>query len=245
MQRLTVGDVLAVPHTWYHTIDLGDGVTTPGWIDIRHVTGRTGLDDDLRGKRALDVGMFDGFWAFDLERRGATVVGIDIDEIPPPDAPGLHRTRVQAEATTTQGAGFAVLKAYFGSAVERIAMNVYDLTPDAIGGPVDVVVVGALLLHLRDPVRALERIRGVLAPGGVVVLVEAYDPKLPARRNARPEALYMAYDTPWTWWLPNRACLRHWLLTAQFTSVVERGTHTAVDVHRFRHHLVVIHARSD
>ena len=243
MDRPTVDDVLALGHTWYHTVDLGGGATTPGWIDIRHVAAKLGVDGDLGGCRALDVGMFDGFWAFELERRGATVVGIDVDDIPPPDAPELHRARMEAEATTTPGAGFAVLKAFFDSSVERIALNVYDLTPDAIGGPVDVVVVGALLLHLRDPVRALERIGDVLAPGGVVVLVEAYDPKLPHGPRAGPEARFMAYDTPWTWWLPNRACLRHWLLTARFTSVDERDTATANDVHGFRHHLAVIHAR--
>ncbi|MHB8671218.1 MAG: class I SAM-dependent methyltransferase [Acidimicrobiales bacterium] len=241
--RPTSDEVLALPHSWYHTIELAPGITTPGWIDIRHVVAATGLPETLHGARALDVGMYDGFWAFELERRGATVIGLDIDEIPPPDTPALHRARMEAEASTTPGAGFEVLRRYFGSEVQRVSCNVYDLTPEAVGGPVDLAVVGALLLHLRDPVRALERVRSALSPGGSLVLVEPTEPALDRGRNARPEARFMAFESPWTWWIPNAACLEHWLRTAQFGEVSVRRTVKAPDVNGFTHHLTVVHAR--
>jgi tRNA (mo5U34)-methyltransferase len=54
-------------------------VVTPGWIDTRAVAGRIPLPFSLAGQRCLDVGTFDGFWAFEMERRGAAeVIAIDI-----------------------------------------------------------------------------------------------------------------------------------------------------------------------
>lgn len=35
-------------------------------------------------------------------------------------------------------------------------LDVRELTPEAIGGQVDLAFIGALLLHLRDPFGALE-----------------------------------------------------------------------------------------
>ena len=66
---------------WYHTIDLPDGTATPGWFDTRVSPGEVDWPRSLRGGRALDVGTFDGFWAFELERRGAAeVIALDVDD---------------------------------------------------------------------------------------------------------------------------------------------------------------------
>ena len=56
------------------------------------------------------------------------------------------------------GRGFELAAGALGSAVERRLVSVYELSPEAIGGPVDLAFSGAIMLHLRDPVRALERI---------------------------------------------------------------------------------------
>ena len=64
---------------WYHTLELAPGVVTPGWHDMRPVLGEIPLPESLAGKRCLDVGTFDGYWAFEMERRGAAeVVAIDV-----------------------------------------------------------------------------------------------------------------------------------------------------------------------
>src|SRR5262249_12084216 len=65
-------------HPWYHTIEFPDGTVTPGRFDHRPLVSRYGLPSDLSGKRALDVGSGDGFWAFTLERLGADVTSVDI-----------------------------------------------------------------------------------------------------------------------------------------------------------------------
>jgi tRNA (mo5U34)-methyltransferase len=64
---------------WYHTVELPDGSATPGWFDLRGQVHHYGLPDSLAGKRCLDVGTWDGFWAFEMERRGGEVVAIDLD----------------------------------------------------------------------------------------------------------------------------------------------------------------------
>ena len=48
---------------WYHTIDVAPGVSTPGVFDLRPVVGRLPWPD-VRGRRCLDVGTYDGFLAF-------------------------------------------------------------------------------------------------------------------------------------------------------------------------------------
>ncbi len=69
----------ALEREWYHTIELAPGVETPGWFDTRGVVPELPFPASLAGKRCLDVATFDGFWAFEMERRGAAeTVGIDI-----------------------------------------------------------------------------------------------------------------------------------------------------------------------
>lgn len=241
--RPTTADVLAAEHRWYHVVELEPGVTTPGFIDLRpHVDGAA-LPADLAGLRALDIGTFDGFWAFELERRGASVIGVDVDQIPPPDTPRSRWAAVQEElAGAVPGTGFGLLKDYFGSSVQRRSINVYDLTPESVDGHVDLVFVGAMLLHLRDPVGALERIREVLRPGGRLVLFEPIDKKL--SRRSEPAARFLQGGTVWTWWYPNAACLRDWVTTAGFTELTEHGTRDAVDATGNRQRLLALHARA-
>ena len=58
------------------------------------------------------------------------------------------------------GRGFRVASAALGSSAQFRELSVYDLDR-AIVGEFDFVYVGSLLMHLRDPVRALERVGAV------------------------------------------------------------------------------------
>ena len=60
--------------SWYHTLDLAPGLTTPGWFDLRPYVDSYWLPERMDGMRALDIGTWDGFWAFEMERRGAAEV---------------------------------------------------------------------------------------------------------------------------------------------------------------------------
>src|SRR5579872_3409662 len=71
--------IAAMP--WYHTIELPGGIVTPGEYDHRPIVSKVPLPERLDGLRCLDVGTHDGFWAFEMERRGAAeVVAIDVED---------------------------------------------------------------------------------------------------------------------------------------------------------------------
>ena len=213
--------------TWYHTIELAPGVLTPGHVDHRWLAGKL-LPDDLSGRRALDIGTFDGFWAFEMERRGAEVVAIDVETIDAAEWPPLNRERLLRESEAhglELGRGFRLAKELLGSNAERVICGVYDLTPEAIGGPVDFIFEGALLQHLRDPVRALERARNTLRPDGRMLVWEVISLLDTMRAPRRPLARFSPILSDFTWWMPNYAALHSMPRAAGFKNVKRVGLH--------------------
>jgi SAM-dependent methyltransferase len=184
------------------------------------------LPDDLRSRRALDVGTFDGFWAFEMERRGASVTAIDVERIDDAEWPPHKREELKRDVERHEvelGTGFRLAAEALRSQVRRVVCDVYDLERERIGGPVDLVFSGTILLHLRDPVRALERIRSVLAPGGELRLIEPFSLGLTLCSPRRPVARLSTLETPFNWWVPNLAALDAWLHTAGFVRVRRLG----------------------
>jgi tRNA (mo5U34)-methyltransferase len=190
---------------WYHTIELAPGVFTPGWFDTRKVVQELPFPASLEGKRCLDVATFDGFWAFEMERRGAAeTVAIDLLDPTQADWPvGSSAEVTEALARRKRaGEGFETARDALGSSVTRLDMNVYDLDPAEVG-EFDFVYLGSLLIHLRDPVRALERVRSVC--GGSLLVVDNIDFSL-TLRHRRPVAALDGRGRPW-WWKLNLAAL--------------------------------------
>lgn len=184
-------------------------------MDLRPVVDRLPWPD-VRGKRCLDVGTYDGFFAFELERRGAaSVVATDISDHAQWDWPRAARERgaeYLAAVAGEKGRGFAEAHAALGSAVEKREISVYDLSPSAVG-EFDVVVCGSLMLHLKDPVRALEAIRSVCA--GSLLSAEQIDPLLTLLSPRRPAMWFRAgHQTQWQ--IPNAAGLRALVESAGF-----------------------------
>jgi tRNA (mo5U34)-methyltransferase len=205
---------------WYHTLQLPGGVVTPGWFDHRAVVELVPLPASLSGLRCLDVGTFDGFWAFEMERRGAAeVVACDVRDPAEWDWPhaSTAATREALVDGRVPGAAFEVARAALGSRVEHRTLSVYDLSPAEVGS-FDVVYVGSLLLHLRDPVGALERVRSVCT--GELVLADAVDGRLERWGRRHPRAVLDGRGRPW-WWSPNAAALARMVEAAGF-EVVER-----------------------
>src|ERR1700712_3578633 len=59
---------------WWHTMDLGDGIVTPGASKSAETLPRLQMPANLAGRTVLDVGAWDGFFSFEAERRGASRV---------------------------------------------------------------------------------------------------------------------------------------------------------------------------
>lgn len=206
--------VAAVPQ-WYHTLELAPGVVTPGWFDLRDAIRSLPFPDDLSGRRCLDIGTFDGFWAFEMEKRGAAEV-VAIDLLDPAAWDWPHGSDAEVVDAIGQrkaaGSGFEVAHRALRSSVQRRELSVYDLDPDDIG-TFDFVYLGSLLLHLRDPVRALERARSVCV--GEALVVDAIDAALSTIFRRRPLAALDGRGRPW-WWKPNVAGLRRMVEVAGF-----------------------------
>ncbi len=203
-------------YPWYHTLDLGGGVVTHGMFDHRGTESRHLLPADLSGMRCLDVGTMDGFWAFAMERRGAAeVVAVDVDDPDALDWPAAVRARIVKTMDETKAARFALARDVLGSSVQRHVRSVYELADDL--GRFDLVFCGDLLLHLKDPVTALERILGVCA--GSAIVCNPVREQFPYRR--RPLAQLDGIGE-FQWWVTNLAGLERMALAAGFARV-ERG----------------------
>ena len=190
---------------WYHTIELAPGLTTPGYFDLRALADEV-LPPSLNGARCLDVATFDGFWATEMARRGAAeVVAVDILDARQWDWPVGSQALVVEVVGSRKGAGegFEIAVEALGLEIERHELSVYDLASDTLG-QFDFVYVGSLLLHLRDPVRAIERIAAVCR--GNAVFVDAIDALLTRVHPRKPLAALDGVGRPW-WWRPNLAGL--------------------------------------
>jgi len=110
---------------------------------------RTGVRE---GWLCLDVGCGGGDVSFDLARRVGPrghVVGLDLDEV-----------KLAAARTEAAAAGLA---------------NVEFLAADIVDGDLPrpgfaLIYARFLLTHLRDPQQAVERLRDLLAPGGMMIV---------------------------------------------------------------------------
>lgn len=202
-------------YPWYHTIELPHGIVTPGAYDHRPLLPHYGIPADLTGQRVLDVATNDGFWAFEFERRGGTVTGLDIDTIADLDLPArAAEVAAEREMRKPLSNGFALAHRALASKVERVPGTVYDLDPDRMGR-FDLVHSGDLLIHLRDPCRALEHIRSVTA--GQALLSEVFDPDLGA---SEPRLVrYLGGSEMVGWWMPSLDTLVQMVADAGFSSI--------------------------
>ena len=209
-----VREALARP--WYHTIELAPGVRTPGSVDLRRIASRV-LPSRLDGLRCLDVGTFDGFWAFAMAARGAEVVATDLARFDETDWPPPNRAELAAEAgDRSPGERFALADAILGAGVRRVSSRVYDLDPERLGGPFDLVLMGDLLLHLRDPVGGLQAVRRVLRPGGHLLSLEQVHVPLTLLAPHRAVAALESRRSKYLWWVANLRALRDWIELAEF-----------------------------
>lgn len=219
---------------WYHTLELRPGEWTDGWFDLRPALRHYGLPEDMSGMRVLEIGTWDGFWSFEMEKRGADVVAIDLDDERDLDWPPRYRPQQFPEHP--RGSGFALAKEILASKVERVQCSVYDATPERFG-TFDLVFCGSVLIHLRDQMLALERIAGLTDDW--FISCEVYEPLL----SLVPVSLarFHAHRRSAEFWRPNIKSWTRMIWAAGFDRV-ERRARFRMQAKDGRVPHVVIHA---
>ena len=213
---------------WYHTIELGNGLVSQALYDHRPVVDCYGLPVSLEGKTALDVGTFDGFWAFELERRGAKeVVAIDVPAIG--DFDWLPQLKSTLGPIAARESHFVLAHEMRRSRVRRTLCSVYDLSPETVG-TFDVVFCGDVLLHLFNPLKALLNIRAVTRELAVIQTtvddgIEKLHPDMPWLRFGN-RAYERVLGDQCTYWLFSTRALREMMEYAGFRETEPQGLFT-------------------
>ncbi len=189
--------------TWFHTMQLSEDVRTAGVYDPVRTLSRLKLPARMDGTRVLDVGAWDGFYSFEMERRGAEVLATD-------DycwGGGGWGTRD----------GFDLAREAFASEVKDLRVDPLDLSPERVGGTFDVVMLLGVLYHTRDPLLVLEHVRSVTKK---MLILETEAGMLLTRRPAVEffPGTELNND-PTNWWAPNERALVGMLHAVGFASV--------------------------
>lgn len=205
-------------YPWYHTLALGDGVKTKGMFDHATVLQHYPIPADLSGKRCLDVATMDGYWAFEMERRGAaSVTALDLEDPDQLDWPASLRPDHDRAMDETKAERFALARERLGSNVERVLLSAYDLSPEL--GSFDFVFCGDLLLHLKDPITPVERIHSVCTGSAVIANVITN-----FRRNDKRALAELDGIDTFSWWTTNLAGLVRIVRAAGFSRVEPEET---------------------
>jgi tRNA (mo5U34)-methyltransferase len=220
---------------WWHSIDLGDGVVTPGtkssdWLEQELARLELG---DLSGKSVLDIGAYDGYYSFAAERLGAErVVALD-HYVWSADMPGYMKYRDRQVAAGLPVESVDALPEFWRPD-ELPGRRPFDLAHDVLRSRVEVVVGDLLdydlanlgtfdvvlylgvLYHVRHPLLALERLASVTG-GTAIVETQA---EVFRFAEHRPMCRFIEGDElnqdPSNWWTFNAAALTAMCRAARF-----------------------------
>lgn len=201
--------------SWWHSIDLGNGLVTPGVHSLAELQGiyrSLELPEDLSGKSLLDIGCWDGFYTFETERRGAKVTSIDC----------WHPSN------------FFAARQALNSNAEFHERSVYEIGKDNLGS-FDIVLFMGVLYHLRHPLLALENVCELTRDFAVIeshIIDKMREGGEPAMEFYEFDELGGQYDN---WWAPNLECMVQMARSAGFARVellFRNDTRAAVKAYR-------------
>ena len=205
---------------FYHTMDLPEFGLVHGHWDLRdHFDDYIG-HVPVEGKSVIDVGTATGFLTFEAERRGATVVSFDMDDVrqqtflPFKDKlyyrdPDAFAKKYGAEIEQWKNA-YWLCHRLLRSKANVFYGNIYAL-PTSLG-EFDISIVGSVLEHLSDPVTALASIARLTKETMILVTPILDTDECVARfepRVTKPENDY-------TWWTYSKGIYREVLAMLGF-----------------------------
>jgi tRNA (mo5U34)-methyltransferase len=244
---------------WWHSIDLGDGVVSPGrkfggGVEaMNEDLARIRLPEDLSGRTVLDVGAYDGFYSFAAERRDAArVVALDhfvwLNDLA--NSRIDFATQYMTEGKVPEGtplpgkAGFDAAHDILGSRVESVVGDFMHYPLDELG-QFDLVLYLGIVYHMEDPLRAMRRVFEVT---GDLAIIESETVQL-AGFEDRAVAEFFPGDElngdPTNWWVPNEAALVGLARAAGFAAVevVDLSIQPTDESGRISRGRITIHAR--
>jgi len=196
------------PSGWFHSLDLGNGLSTSGHATrevLRRQLEYLQFPDDLTGQSFLDLGSWDGFYAFEAEQRGAARV-------------------LATDSFCWNGAGwgnkqgFLLAREILGSKVEDMDIDIMDICPERVG-LFDVVFFSGMLYHMRDPIKAIQNAVSVckkyliletaVGMENVEEPAMAYLPRVPGNDQSN-------------YWRPNPPLVNLWLKELGFKTIEHR-----------------------
>jgi tRNA (mo5U34)-methyltransferase len=191
--RATLADTVR-QYPWFHSIDLGHGIVTPGAKSPAvHAAEAAAFFDPIKmeGATVVDIGAWNGFYSFEAKRRGANRV--------------LATDHFTWNHETFRGRDtFDLARSALGLDIEAFDIDVPDISPEKLG-TFDVVLFLGVFYHLFDPIDGLRRAASLAKE---VLVVETHTDLAELDRPAM--VMYpgaeLAGDAT-NWWGPNPACM--------------------------------------
>jgi O-methyltransferase len=185
---------------FYHTIEIRDRGVVRGQWDLRqHVDDYLG-GYPFAGKRVLEIGPASGFLTFEMERRGADVVALEVpddpgwDFVPYPDDVLQPIFASRRHHTTRVKNSFWFLHRLNGSKARLCYGDSCRIPSDL--GTFDVAVMASVLLHCERPVQIMAE---CAKRSDTLIVTDRYFPELEGHPVCRlaPDPTNMLWDT---WW---------------------------------------------
>lgn len=232
-------DKVAAVSFWFHSLDLGHGVVTPGYKspEMEALELASFQLPDLRGKSVLDIGAWDGYYSFTAERLGADrVVALDKHVWAMNwEAKRAYRADCNARGIPAQPyhlvpevwdfeglpgkRGFDLAHEALQSGVTAVVDDFMKMDLDTIG-TFDVVLYLGVLYHMENPLESLRRLRQVTKE---VAIIETAAITIGGLEHTSLCEFYpldakLAED-PSNFWAPNARALIGLCQTAGFSRV--------------------------
>lgn len=216
---------------WYHSYYFDNGFIQKGDYDIGLNIADYQFPADMSGMSVLDIGTGGGWFSTYFEQQGADVVATDVrgwcdyDIFGRDGYPEISSEKTKPDRISSDGRpvyfsptskGFWIMKDMLNLKAEFVNARAYDIKPELFGcRKFDVVFLGSVLMHLRDPIGALRAAHSVCRGRFIAtthLLPEDFssDPVMRIWEGGEKHGI--------SWWTPNRLCLIQWLKAAGFTS---------------------------
>ncbi|MBL8531664.1 MAG: methyltransferase domain-containing protein [Hyphomonadaceae bacterium] len=182
---------------WFHQIDFGDGLLSPGWVKKSKIerAKRLFFDRPLEGKSVLDIGCWDGAYSIAAAQMGAARV-VASDWFVWNNGIGDKRAFELARATLAPN-------------IELVEAPVEELTVDRLGGPFDIVLFAGVFYHIPHPTPLLEHVSKLVRE---VLVFESRLCGIAGQLTSKPLMRFYprgkldSDDT--NYWAPNPACMQ-------------------------------------